>query len=143
MNPDLYGRAVAQLLKRLFLIPSIYKTKHMKRPTKQLAVQSLFLLFFFCLFNFSAMAQGDKSGGGSSENSSTTTTEKKTSLSVNANDNTGNTTWYASPWVWVVGAAVFILLLVALLSNRGRDTVSTTDRVKVTKTVERDSGSAV
>lgn len=23
-------------------------------------------------------------------------------------------TWYASPWVWVVGAAVFILLLVAL-----------------------------
>jgi hypothetical protein len=22
--------------------------------------------------------------------------------------------WYASPWVWVVGAAVFILLLVAL-----------------------------
>lgn len=109
----------------------------MKHPTKQLAVHSLFLLFFFCLFNFSAIAQDDKS---SESGSSSTTTEKKTSISVNSNDNAGNTTWYASPWVWVVGAAVFILLLVALLSNRGRDTVSTTDRVKVTKTVERDSG---
>ena len=28
--------------------------------------------------------------------------------------------WYASPWVWVVGAAVFILLLVALTRGGGR-----------------------
>lgn len=28
--------------------------------------------------------------------------------------------WYASPWVWVVGAAVFILLLVALTRGSGR-----------------------
>ncbi len=34
---------------------------------------------------------------------------------VNINLNTkGGSNWYASPWVWVVGAAVFILLLVAL-----------------------------
>lgn len=25
------------------------------------------------------------------------------------------TQWYAQPWVWIVGGAVFILLLVALL----------------------------
>jgi hypothetical protein len=30
------------------------------------------------------------------------------------------TNWYASPYVWVIGAAVFILILVALL--RGRKT---------------------
>jgi hypothetical protein len=26
--------------------------------------------------------------------------------------------WYASPWVWIIGAAIFILLLVAL--TRGK-----------------------
>lgn len=26
--------------------------------------------------------------------------------------------WYAQPWVWIVGGAVFILLLVALLRKR-------------------------
>lgn len=30
--------------------------------------------------------------------------------------------WYTQPWVWVIGGAVFILLLVALLrGNRTRD----------------------
>jgi len=28
------------------------------------------------------------------------------------------TQWYAQPWVWVVGGAVFILLLVALLRKK-------------------------
>lgn len=37
---------------------------------------------------------------------------------VNIDINTKGSNWYASPWVWVVGAAVFILLLVAL--TRGR-----------------------
>jgi hypothetical protein len=34
-------------------------------------------------------------------------------LDVNVNTDGGGA-WYSSPWVWVVGAAVFILLLVAL-----------------------------
>ena len=33
---------------------------------------------------------------------------------VDVNINAKDSSWYASPWVWVVGAAVFILLLVAL-----------------------------
>lgn len=37
---------------------------------------------------------------------------------VDVDINTKGSNWYASPWVWVVGAAVFILLLVAL--TRGR-----------------------
>ncbi|HYE54182.1 MAG TPA: hypothetical protein VD996_05035 [Chitinophagaceae bacterium] len=36
--------------------------------------------------------------------------QDKVDVDINATD----TSWYASPWVWVVGAAVFILLLVAL-----------------------------
>jgi hypothetical protein len=43
------------------------------------------------------------------------------SLDVNVNTNEGGN-WYASPWVWIVGAAVFILLLVALTRGSGRKT---------------------
>ncbi len=40
-------------------------------------------------------------------------------------------TWYTQPWVWIVAAAVLILLIVALTrgSSAGR-----TDKVTVTKT---------
>jgi hypothetical protein len=66
---------------------------------------------------------------------STTTSTEKVDVSVERNEN-----WYASPWVWVIGAAVFILLLVALLGGgRGKATDSSSDRVTVTKTVERDT----
>ena len=34
-------------------------------------------------------------------------------VDVNINTNSGGN-WYAQPWVWIVGGAVFILLLVAL-----------------------------
>jgi hypothetical protein len=39
---------------------------------------------------------------------------------INVNVNTKGGAWYTSPWVWVVGAAVFILLLVALTRGSGR-----------------------
>jgi hypothetical protein len=42
------------------------------------------------------------------------------SVDININKNEGN--WYTQPWVWIVGAALFILLLVALLrGNSSRD----------------------
>jgi len=67
---------------------------------------------------------------------STTTTTKKVDVSVESSSD-----WYMSPWVWVIGAAVFILLLVALLGGGGRSrtTNNSSDRVTVTKTVERDT----
>lgn len=40
-------------------------------------------------------------------------------LDVNVNTNEGSS-WYGSPLLWVVGAAVFILLLVALTRGSGR-----------------------
>lgn len=39
--------------------------------------------------------------------------DKGTDINVNVNKGGGN--WYTQPWVWIVGAAIFILLLVALL----------------------------
>jgi hypothetical protein len=40
-------------------------------------------------------------------------------VDINVNTNKGNNFW-GSPWVWVIGAAVFILLLVAILRGGGR-----------------------
>jgi hypothetical protein len=64
--------------------------------------------------------------------------EKSTDVNVDINKNSGNSNWYASPWVWVVGAAVFIILLVALTSS-GRRSSGSSDKVTVTKTVRRDT----
>jgi hypothetical protein len=41
-------------------------------------------------------------------------------VEVDVTKTTSTTHWYASPWVWVVGAAVFILLLVALTRGSSR-----------------------
>ncbi len=41
--------------------------------------------------------------------------DKGADINVDINKGGDNSNWYASPWVWIVGAAVFILLLVALL----------------------------
>ncbi len=40
-------------------------------------------------------------------------------MDVNVNVNRGGG-WYANPWVWIVGAAIFILLLVAIVRGGGR-----------------------
>jgi hypothetical protein len=64
-------------------------------------MKKVFLATVLALFSALAWAQD---GGGAK-------------IDVNVNKNDSN--WYASPWVWIVGAAVFILLLVAL--TRGRD----------------------
>ncbi|MEP6596918.1 MAG: hypothetical protein ABJA71_13280 [Ginsengibacter sp.] len=38
---------------------------------------------------------------------------------VNVKISKGSDTWYTQPWVWIVGGAVFLLLLVALLRGGG------------------------
>jgi hypothetical protein len=63
--------------------------------------------------------------------------DKTTQVDIDVNKGNNNSNWYASPWVWIVGAAVFILLLVALTSG-GRSS-DRSDRVIVKKTVTRDT----
>ena len=41
-------------------------------------------------------------------------------IDVNVNKG-GDAGWYTNPVVWIIGAAVFILLLVALTRGRSRD----------------------
>jgi hypothetical protein len=43
--------------------------------------------------------------------------DKKIDVNINTNSGGG---FLSSPWVWVVGGAVFVLLLVALLRGGGR-----------------------
>jgi len=41
-------------------------------------------------------------------------------LDVDVDINKGDSNWYQQPWVWVVGGAVFILLIVALARGGGK-----------------------
>jgi uncharacterized protein YdeI (BOF family) len=67
-------------------------------------MKKMYLSVMLALVSAMAMAQD---GGGKS-------------VDVNINTNKGGG-WYTNPIVWVVGAAVFILLLVALSRGRSRD----------------------
>ena len=44
---------------------------------------------------------------------------QNTTADVNVKITKESTTWYAQPWVWILGGAVFLLLLVALLRGNG------------------------
>lgn len=62
--------------------------------------------------------------------------DSTSSTRVTTTTHTETQTWYMEPWVWVVGGAVFILILVALArSGKSTDrtivskTTNTTDRV--------------
>jgi hypothetical protein len=47
--------------------------------------------------------------------------DKATDINVTIDKNKSSNNWYTQPWVWIVGAAIFVLLLVALLRNNSRD----------------------
>ena len=44
--------------------------------------------------------------------------DKKLDVDINVNKKDSN--WYQQPWVWIVGGAVFIIILVALLRGGGK-----------------------
>jgi cytochrome bd-type quinol oxidase subunit 2 len=100
----------------------------MKKSVQLIRVKPFLLLLYFTLVQVVLFAQDE-------QGSQSTTTHSSTKTSIEVPGTPDNGAWYTSPWVWIVGAAVFILLLVALLSNRGTDR---SDRVIVKKTVERD-----
>lgn len=68
------------------------------------ALSKFVALFFSLLLSFIAVAQ-----------------EKSVDININKNSG-GGSNWYTNPIVWVIGGAVFILLLVALLrGNNSRN----------------------
>ena len=64
-----------------------------------------------------------------------------TAVSTTTTSTSTEQTWYAQPWVWIVGAAALLLLIVALVrgNNSGGDSTGRTDRVTVTKSVKTDT----
>jgi hypothetical protein len=42
-------------------------------------------------------------------------------IDVDISTDKGGGDWYAQPWVWIVGGAVFLLLLVALLRGNSNN----------------------
>jgi hypothetical protein len=59
-----------------------------------------------------------------------------TATSTTTTSSTEQHTWYAEPWVWVVGGVVLILIIIAL--TRGNSS-GRTDKVTLTKTRTTDS----
>jgi len=97
----------------------------MKTTIKNLK-NRLMLLIVLLMNTTLALAQDGADGGGASVTVSKTTTSS-TSSSMPQD-------WYTQPWVWIVGALVFILLLVALVrggSSRTTDVHRTTIRKDV------------
>ena len=78
----------------------------MKRIKKVISnLPGLFTVLFLCFMQTAVWAQD---GGGTSK------------VDINVNKSSDN--WYAQPWVWIVGGAVFLLLLVALMrGNSNKD----------------------
>ena len=70
----------------------------MKKILKASAVSKAMLLMASILFSVYGFAQ-----------------EKSVDVNINTKSDSGG--FFTQPWVWVVGGAVFLLLLVALLRN--------------------------
>ena len=94
-------------------------------------LMSKLVFLFFVLMNATiAFAQDGGTGGGSTEGGSVTVSKSSTSTSTTTAQD-----WYTAPWVWIVGGAVFILLLIALVrgnSSSRTDVHRTTVRKDVT-----------
>jgi hypothetical protein len=88
----------------------------MKQPEYKF-IRQLMMVFLFSFMQLALWAQDSSS--------SSVTVHKETTTTTN---------WYAQPWVWVVGGAVFILILIALL----RGNSSSTDREVSRTTVVKD-----
>jgi len=76
---------------------------------KQISLRRVYKFFLAILFTYMQVMLW-------AQESSQTVTTKTTE--------TTTTQWYASPWVWVAGGAVFIIILVALM--RGNSSTSET-----------------
>ena len=97
----------------------------MKQLTKAFSYKAIVTLIMLTFIQALAWAQ-DTTGGSSSSSSTTSKTV------------TTQETWYSQPWVWIVGGAVLLLLIVALM--RGNSNSGTrSDNVTVTKSVKTDT----
>jgi len=93
----------------------------MKQPGYKIVLQ-LMMVFLLSIMQLSLWAQ-DSTGSSSS-------------VTVHKETTTTTTNWYTQPWVWIVGGAVFILILIALL--RGNSSSSDREVSRTTVIKDRD-----
>ena len=81
------------------------------------------LVILFSVLQLPLLAQDNPTSGGDGGTSKTITTETTTTT----------TDWYTQPWVWIVGAAVLIIVLVALLRGNSSSDTREVSRTTVIK----------
>ncbi len=110
----------------------------MRNLSTKLNLQVLFTFITLFLVQAVLFAQDQGSGSGSGSGGGGT---EGGGGGVNVNITEKGADWYAQPWVWVVGVALFVLLLIALLrgGSEARTTAGRTDRVTVTKRTSTDT----
>jgi hypothetical protein len=81
------------------------------------------LVILFTVLQLPLFAQDQPATGGDGGGSKTITTETTTTT----------TDWYTQPWVWIVGAAVLIIVLVALLRGNSNSDTREVSRTTVIK----------
>ena len=85
--------------------------------------KSFVALLMLTLTQLALLAQEQPSGGGNNNGGSSSTTI--------TTETTETTTWYTQPWVWIVGAIVLLILIVALVrGNSGPTHTSRTTAIK-------------
>jgi hypothetical protein len=89
----------------------------MKQPGYKI-IRQLLMVFLFSFMQLALWAQDSAS--------SSVTVHKETTTTTTSN-------WYAQPWVWIVGGAVFILILIALLRGNSSSTDKEVSRTTVIK----------
>jgi len=67
------------------------------------------------------------------QDSGTTATHQSTTTTTTTEQHATSTDWYTQPWVWIVGGAVFILLIIALVRGNSSSTTNRSDKVTITK----------
>jgi glucan phosphoethanolaminetransferase (alkaline phosphatase superfamily) len=104
----------------------------MKQLTQSFSYKALVTFVMLTLMQVIAFAQDPAGSTGTSGGASTNSSSSSTTTT------TTTETWYTEPWVWIVGGAVLLLLIVAL-TRGNRDTATRSDKVTVTKSVKTDT----
>ena len=95
----------------------------MKQSSRMIYLKQSVLFVLLAMCQFIVLAQD------STSNITTSTTSTSTTEQI----------WYTQPWVWIVGGAALLLLIVALVRGNNSDSSGRTDRVTVTKSVKTDT----
>jgi len=105
----------------------------MKQLTQSFSYKALVTFVMLTLMQVIAFAQDPAGSAGGTCSGASTNSSSSTSTTTTTTE-----TWYTEPWVWIVGGAVLLLLIVAL-TRGNRDSATRSDRVTVTKSVKTDT----